>query len=147
MEIQWLGTCETRSGLDRNFNWIIVQIRAGWFFGENRSWHIPISRSTTRGRVKTLENVRDSGLHFQSRNRILNPLDLGDLPKMKQEWRLGRNRWPAVGLCGLPPIEQKSLDGWGAQFHPPRVGNAGGRLMSVEFSTLFQFPLWPMLVE
>jgi hypothetical protein len=35
---------------------------------------------------------------------------------------VGEARWPTVGLCGLPPIEQKTLDGWGTQFHPPRVG-------------------------
>jgi serine protease inhibitor ecotin len=34
-----------------------------------------------------------------------------------------------VWLCGLPPIEQKTLDGWGTQsFHLSWVGFAGGRL-------------------
>jgi len=35
-----------------------------------------------------------------------------------------------VGLCGLPPIEQKTLDGWGtAQFHLPWVRNPGDALI------------------
>jgi hypothetical protein len=42
---------------------------------------------------------------------------------------------------GLPPIGQKQerpMDG--AQFHPPRVGEAGGRLNRNTFSELFEQP-------
>ena len=35
-----------------------------------------------------------------------------------------------LGLRGIPPIEQKTLDGWGTpMFHPSRVGDAGGGLI------------------
>jgi hypothetical protein len=27
----------------------------------------------------------------------------------------GKTRWATVGLCGLPPIKQKALDGWGTR--------------------------------
>jgi len=27
----------------------------------------------------------------------------------------GKARWPTVCLCGLPPIEQMALDGWGTE--------------------------------
>ncbi|MFZ0303831.1 MAG: hypothetical protein WAL75_14170, partial [Terracidiphilus sp.] len=35
-----------------------------------------------------------------------------------------------LGLRGIPPIEQKTLDGWGTpMFHPSRVEDAGGGLI------------------
>jgi hypothetical protein len=37
-----------------------------------------------------------------------------------------KNPIPMVGLFGLPPIEQKRRSMDGAQFHPLRVGEAGG---------------------
>ncbi|MFZ0304272.1 MAG: hypothetical protein WAL75_16390, partial [Terracidiphilus sp.] len=39
-----------------------------------------------------------------------------------------------LGLCGIPPIEQKTLDGWGTpMFHPTRVEDAGGGLLQNRF--------------
>ena len=43
----------------------------------------------------------------------------------RRRWRTGKKQGrdlPMVGLCGLPPIEQKTLDGWGT------VSSAVGRL-------------------
>jgi hypothetical protein len=31
---------------------------------------------------------------------------------------IDKTDFPAVGLCGLPPIEQKTLDGWGTVTSP-----------------------------
>ena len=41
-----------------------------------------------------------------------------------------RRRCLQLGLRGIPPIEQKTLDGWGTpMFHPARVGDAGEGLI------------------
>jgi hypothetical protein len=46
-------------------------------------------------------------------------------PGLRVKWR--DREWPEFGFCGLPPIEQKTLDGWGT-VHLSRAGFAGGRL-------------------
>jgi hypothetical protein len=52
--------------------------------------------------------------------------------RWKAEGRFPLSHHPDCGeieICGIPPIEQKTLDGWGTQFRTSRVGDASGGLI------------------
>jgi hypothetical protein len=45
------------------------------------------------------------------------------------------------------PSSKKPLDGWGTQFHPPWVGEAGGRLIQGKAALARNLPAYPRPVK
>jgi hypothetical protein len=66
----------------------------------------------------------------------IRPSLMAQIPEFsdKKPGCIARARWRPVGLSDLPPIEQKTLDGWGTQFHLRWGGDFGGRLKRLSSS-------------